>query len=424
MKFTVQERSWILYDWANSSYATIVMAAIFPIYFAGICGASGSDGDFWWSIGVTISTALAACLSPFIGAIAQYRGLKKRLLVGFLALGVVATAACAILDYWPGLLMGYGLSFVGFSASCMIYDSFLIDVTTHERMDRVSAWGYSMGYLGGSTIPFLLCIALVTAGPSFGVDSILASKLSMVITAVWWAGFSIPFLRNCHQTHANDAPPHHLITASYQSVKRTLGEMIGNKGLLLFMLSYFFYIDGVNTIIKMSTAYGTTLGLGTTGMILALLVLQIVAVPCAILFGRLADRFGAIRLLILAMGVYFIICILGFIMGYGIEEAFLTLSQATTLFWVLAVLVGTVQGGIQALSRSYFGKLIPPGRSSEYFGVFDIFGKFAAVMGPGLYALVKGITGRSSYAILAIVLLFFIGLVLMLIGRSHFETES
>lgn len=421
MKFTREERSWITYDWANSSYATIVLAAIFPIYFASVCSASGSDGDFWWSVGAAVSTAVAALISPFLGAMADYRGIKKQLMTAFLALGVVCTIACAWLDNWQGMLIGYGFSYVGFSISCMLYDSFLVDVSTRERMPQVSAWGFSMGYLGGSTIPFLACIALISFGESYGIDAVGASKLSMVITAVWWAVFSIPFLRNCHQRYGKDVVKPQAV--SLKSVMKTLGEMVQTPGLRFFMLSYFFYIDGVNTIIKMSTAYGATLGLGTTGMILALLVLQIVAVPCVIVFGRLSNRFGAINLLCWSMGMYFVICVTAFIMGFGIEEGFLTIAQATTIFWVLSIMVGTVQGGIQSVSRSYFGKIIPPERASEFFGVFDIFGKFAAVMGPALYAVVKGLTGRSSLAILVIIVLFFVGLGLMLMGRPYFEKD-
>ncbi len=424
MKFTKEEKSWILYDWANSSYATIVLASIFPIYFAGICSSSGAAGDLWWSIGTAISTFVAAILSPIVGAMADYAGMKKKLMTIFLSLGVIFTTSCAIFDDWRLMLVGYGLSFVGFSGSCMIYDSFLLDVTTPERMDKVSAWGYSMGYIGGSTIPFLLCIFLVSFGSSFGVDSVMASKLSMVITSLWWAIFSIPFLKNCHQKYGNHISPGNLIMASIRSIRITLREMVSQKALLFFMLAYFFYIDGVHTVINMSTAYGATLGLDSTGMILALLVTQIVAVPCAICFGRLASKFGTINMLTAAICLYVVICITGFIMGFGIEEAFLTIPQATSIFWMLAIMVGMVQGGIQALSRSYFGKLVPPEKSSEYFGVFDIFGKFSAVMGPALYALVLSITGRSSLAILVLIVLFVVGGGLITLGRPHFKALS
>ncbi len=406
MGFTKQEKSWILYDWANSSYATIVLAAIFPIYFSSVCNANGYSGDLWWSIGTAVGTALAAILSPIVGAMADYRGMKKKLLVCFLLLGLFCTALCAVFEQWQWMLVGYALSYVGFSCSCMIYDSFLIDVTTNARMDMVSAWGYSMGYIGGSTIPFLACIALMTFGASFGIDSVMASKLSMVITSFWWAVFSIPLLCHCHQTHESPRPQGNWLAPTLRSIRGTLREMLSQKALFYFMIAYFFYIDGVNTVIKMSTAYGETLGLDTTGMILALLVTQLVAVPCAILFGRLSHSLGVFRLLFFAIGLYVVICVTGFIMGFGIEENMLTIAQATTLFWCLAFLVGTVQGGIQALSRSHFGKLVPPEKSSDYFGGVDIFGNFAASLGPTIYAGVRGVTGRSSFAILALIALF------------------
>lgn len=421
-KFTKQEKSWITYDWANSVYATVMLAAIFPTYFTAVCG---NEGDLWWSIGTSIATAFAAILAPFLGTIADYHGMKKKLLTTFIVLGVGFTGYCALVDSWKLMLVGYIISYVGFSGSCMIYDSMLVDVTTDDRMDRVSAWGFSMGYIGGSTIPFVLCILLITFGSSFGIDSTMAIKLSLLITVIWWAAFSLPILKHYEQTHGNEMPKAKMMSESFKTMLGTIREMASNKGILIFTVAYFFYIDGVNTIIKMSTAYGSALGLDTTGMILALLVTQLVAFPCAIWFGKLASRYGAIKLLTVAIGVYFFICILGFIMGFGLEEEFLSIGQATILFWTLAFLVGTVQGGIQALSRSHFGKMVPKEKSSEYFGVFDIFGKFAAVMGPAIYAVVKASTGRSSLAILAIIFLFFVGGVLMLAGKKHFnEAEN
>ena len=424
MKFTKQEKSWIAYDWANSVYATIVLAVIFPIYFTGICTSYGESGDLWWSIGTAIATAISAIVAPFLGIFADYKGLKKKLFAIFLGIGLFFTAMGVVLNSWQMLLISYMISYVGFSGSCMIYDSFLIDVTTNERMDKVSSWGYAMGYIGGSTIPFLLSIFLVTFGEGFGVDSVMAVKLSLIITVLWWAIFSIPILKNCEQKYGEDVIPNELVKTSFSKFKKTLVEIKANKGLLIFLISYFFYIDGVNTVIKMSTAYGTALGLDDTGMILALLVTQLVAFPCAIAFGKLAAKYGTINLLITSIGIYFIICITGFIMGYGIEEAFLTVGQATIIFWILAFMVGLVQGGIQALSRSHFGKMIPKEKSSEYFGFFDVLGKFAAVLGPVLYAFVKVITGRSSLAILAIIMLFFIAGILIVFGKNEIKKSE
>ncbi len=424
MKFTKQERSWITYDWANSVYATTMLAAIFPIYFAATCASAGQDGDFWWGVGTSIATGVAAIFSPFLGAIADYKGMKKKLFSVFLILGIAFTGICALVGSWQLMLVGYVISHIGFCGSNMLYDSFLVEVSSSERMDKVSSWGYAMGYIGGSTIPFLLSIGLITFGANFGIGEVAAIKISLFIAVVWWGVFSIPLLKNCHQQYGSDMPKGKLVVDAISSIKKSLGQMIKDKGLLFFILAYFFYIDGVNTVISMSTAYGTTLGLDSTGMILALLVTQLVAFPCAILFGKLAARVGTVNLLTASIGLYFVICFTGFYMGYGIEEQFLSIAQATKIFWALALMVGLVQGGIQALSRSHFGKMVPKDKSGEYFGVFDIFGKFAAVLGPAIYAGVRQATGRSSFAILSIISLFLIGGILMVAGRKHFRRSA
>ncbi len=417
LKFTKQEKSWITYDWANSVYATTMLAAIFPIYFVGAAESAGVVGDYWWSLGTSVATAVSAVLAPILGAIADYKGMKKKLFTAFLLLGLLFTGLCAVTGEWTLLLLGYVVSHIGFSGSTLLYDSFLVDVTTNDRMDRVSAWGFSMGYIGGSTIPFVLSILLITFGESFGIDGTLAVQLSVFLTVLWWAVFSIPLLRNCKQRYGAEIPASELVRTTLRSLFSTLREMVGHKKLLLFLLGYFFYIDGVNTVITMSTAYGSSLGLDDVGMILALLVTQLIAFPCTIVFGRLAARVGNLNLLLGAVSVYLLICTSGFVMGYGIEEQFLSIDQATVIFWGLACMVGLVQGGIQALSRSHFGKLVPKDRSSEYFGVFDIFGKFAAVLGPAIYAFVRQATGRSSFAIFSIIVLFLVGGFFLILAR-------
>ncbi len=412
-KFTKEEKSWILYDWANSVYATIMMAALFPIYFTGI---AGEAGDVWWGYGSSAATLIMAFLAPIVGSLGDGKGRKKKLFMVFLSIGILGTAAAAIFTSWPVVLTAYVISNIGYSGSCLCYDSFLTDVTSREKMDRVSAWGYAMGYIGGSTIPFLAAIALVMLMK----DSLLAVRISVWITVVWWAVFSIPFVRHVRQKHYTEPSAHvSLLKEAFGNIRRTAREILKNRGILVFIIAYFFYIDGVGTIIKMSTAYGSTLGLGSTGMILALLVTQIVAVPFAILFSKLGEKIGSVNVILLGIGVYSVICILGFIMGFGIEEGFLTTSQALVIFWILAVLVGTSQGGIQSMSRSYFGKIIPRERSNEYFGFFDIFGKFASVIGPALYSVAKSVTGRSSIGILGIILLFLIGGIILLCNRKR-----
>ncbi len=521
-RFSQTEKSWITYDWANSVYATIIMAAVFPIYFSEVAQSAGIMGDVFWGYATSAATLTMAVLAPFLGAIGDFKGMKKRLLIAFTAIGLVFTTLMALTDNWQMMLVGYGISYVGFAGSLLFYDAFLTDVTTPDRMDKVSAWGYAMGYLGGSTIPFLISIALIMFGGSIGVDATLAVKLSCLLAVVWWALFSIPMLLNVRQTHYVDRPAGDLVKKSLHNLKRTLRDIIGNRAIFVFMLAYFFYIDGVNTVIHMATVYGSSLGLGSTGMILALLVTQLVAVPFSILFSKLSAKLGSIRMISSAIVVYFVICAVGFYMGFSLEPAeaayaegfeartlqaveaiepqnldpnsqvvldgaiadFLddaraslagdertqvviglldetraaavasvsdpdqqaalgglfeeisvpvrsylasdslyadfgaALARSSMLFWAMAVLVGTCQGGIQALSRSFFGKLIPPKRSNEFFGFFDIFGKFAAVIGPALYALTAHLTGHSSYGILSLMLLFAIGFATILIGRK------
>ncbi len=517
--FTKAEKGWILYDWANSVYATNIMAAIFPIYFTSVCAGSGASGDVWWGYGTSAATLIMALLAPTLGAFGDYKGMKKKLFSAFLIIGVLFTLSMALFDNWQMMLVGYVLSHIGFLGSCLFYDSFLTDITTPERMDRVSSWGFAMGYIGGSTIPFVLSIAVIMMADTIGITDAAAVKFSVVLTAVWWSVFSIPMLRRVSQKHFIEKRPGNLAAQSFQNLWRTMKDIFRNKRIFIFALAYFFYIDGVNTIISLATAYGSTLGLDSTGMILALLVTQLVAVPFSLMFSRFAEKIGAIKMISAAIGIYCLICVVGFFMGSSIEphqQAFsdavdskmvvynvkstdgfqrtelyrelisdvktnilpreerdqalvnmvagytaryeatgVSPSQAqaelgkmipallevvtdrsltdpfeaarqlsTLLFWAMAVLVGTVQGGIQALSRSFFGKLVPPAKSSEYFGFFDIFGKFAAVVGPLLYSSLVILTGRSSIGILSVAFLFMAGGLVLFLGRRRLRTEG
>lgn len=423
-RFTKAEKSWIMYDWANSIYATNIMAAIFPIYFA---MQANETGNKLYGFAVSAAALVVAVLAPILGAIGDFSGMKKKLFAGFLVLGLVFTAVMAAFEDWRLMLVGFILSRIGFSGSCLFYDSFLTDVTTPERMDRVSSWGYAMGYIGGSTIPFIISIAVMLLMN----QSVLSYKIAILIVVVWWAVFSIPFLKNVKQQYSVEDAPQALAKEAFRNAWKTFKDILKDKKILFFIIAYFFYIDGVDTIISMATNYGETLGLGAIGMILALLVTQIVAVPFSILFGNLAKKVGAMRMIAIAVCVYFVITILGFFMGFNIEQAELSggdieaaLKLSSTLFWILATLVGTVQGGIQALSRSYFGQLIPPERSNEYYGFLDIFGKFSCVIGPALYAATYAATGRASLGILSIIVLFFGGMVALFAGRKYMKAEE
>lgn len=423
-RFTKAEKSWIMYDWANSIYAANIMAAIFPIYFA---MQADETGNKLYGFAVSAAALVVAVLAPILGAIGDFSGMKKKLFAGFLVLGLVFTAVMAAFEDWRLMLVGFILSRIGFSGSCLFYDSFLTDVTTPERMDRVSSWGYAMGYIGGSTIPFIISIAVMLLMN----QSVLSYKIAILIVVVWWAVFSIPFLKNVKQQYSVEDAPQALAKEAFRNAWKTFKDILKDKKILFFIIAYFFYIDGVDTIISMATNYGETLGLGAIGMILALLVTQIVAVPFSILFGNLAKKVGAMKMIAIAVCVYFVITILGFFMGFNIEQAELSggdidaaLKLSSTLFWILATLVGTVQGGIQALSRSYFGQLIPPERSNEYYGFLDIFGKFSCVIGPALYAATYAATGRASLGILSIIVLFFGGMVALFAGRKYMKAEE
>lgn len=423
-RFTKAEKSWIMYDWANSIYATNIMAAIFPIYFA---MQADETGNKLYGFAVSAAALVVAVLAPILGAIGDFSGMKKKLFAGFLVLGLVFTAVMAAFEDWRLMLIGFIFSRIGFSGSCLFYDSFLTDVTTPERMDRVSSWGYAMGYIGGSTIPFIISIAVMLLLN----QSVLSYKIAILIVVVWWAVFSIPFLKNVKQQYSVEDAPQALAKEAFRNAWKTFKDILKDKKILFFIIAYFFYIDGVDTIISMATNYGETLGLGAIGMILALLVTQIVAVPFSILFGNLAKKVGAMRMIAIAVCIYFVITILGFFMGFNIEQAELSggdieaaLKLSSTLFWILATLVGTVQGGIQALSRSYFGQLIPPERSNEYYGFLDIFGKFSCVIGPALYAATYAATGRASLGILSIIVLFFGGMVALFAGRKYMKAEE
>ena len=442
-QFNKEERSWIMYDWANSAFATIMLAAVFPVFFVGMAGGEGTVGSLWWARGIAIARLLLGLAAPVIGAVIAYKGYKKRLFVNFIALGILAHLFLSFQSSWQFLLIGYIVANMLWSASNIVYDSFLPDVTTKNRMDKVSAWGFAMGYIGGSTIPFIISIILLIFGESFPVwihgsewvytegasfwynfphiSATMAVRISIVMTAVWWGVFSVPMIKNVHHKYEQEIPEKGMIGEAFKKIFETAKKISKNKGILVFIIAYFFYIDGVGTVISMATAYGAELGLGDVGMIGALFVTQIVAMPFSILFGKLADKYNSINLIIVAICIYLVICLTGFIMGFGLEEYWFGVDVATILFWALAFMVGTVQGGIQATSRAVYGRMVPPESAGEYFGFFEIFGRFAAILGPFLYQLMLGITGRPSVSILSIIVIFITGLVILVAGKKHIK---
>ncbi|MCI6267200.1 MAG: MFS transporter [Clostridiales bacterium] len=397
--YTKEEKSWIFYDWANSAFSAIVAAIILPVFFKSMAessGVSAVDATAYWGYATSLGTLICAVLAPFLGTLGDFRGMKKKLFTAFMLLGVVSTFLLALTNSWQGLLLFYVLGTLGFSGSCIYYDSFLLDVTDVSRMDRVSSVGYGLGYIGGSTIPLVISLVLIQFGSGFGIPTMLATKFSFILTAVWWLVFTIPMLRHVQQKHAIE-PDRDMFAHTLRNMKDTLSMIVKNRSILFFVIAYFFYIDGVGTIIHMATVFGSSCGLDSMDLMVVLLVVQIVAFPFAILYGRLADRFGSRKMILFGIATYIVVCMLGF-----------NLKEMKD-FLLLAVLVGTAQGGIQALSRSFYGKLVPAEHASEYFGFFDVFGKFSAVIGPALFGVVAQLTGVTNYGALAVMFMFILG---------------
>ena len=393
-----RERSWVLYDVGNSAYVMLA-ATLIPIYFSAIAE-PGSSAVVAWGYATTVASLALALLMPFLGSLADLKGNKKKFLAGTIGTGAVSLAVMGVPGNAMVFLAIYVFSSVMLNASLVFYDALLVDATEQDRYDEVSSQGYAWGYIG-SCIPFVVCLVIVLFGSSFGIGQLDGIRISFVITAAWWLVFSVPVLRDVHQTHFK-AREAHLFRHTLKGLAGTCKKIARDKRLLMYMLAFFFYIDGVHTIITMSTSYGTDLGIDSTQLVLALLVTQFVAFPSAIAYGRLAGRFGTKRMLLIAVFAYFCITLFA---------AFFLRSAAE--FWVLAVCVGLFQGGIQALSRSEFGKLIPKENANEYYGFFDIFGKYATIMGTLLVSVFTQLTGSSSYGVLSVAVLFIIGFVLL-----------
>ena len=398
-----RERSWVLYDVGNSAFV-LLASTLIPIYFSAITDPESSVVVVW-GYATTVASLILALLMPFLGSLADVKGNKKKFLAGTIGTGAVLLAALGLAGEPFVFIVMYVLSSVMLNASLVFYDAFLIDATTNERLDEVSSQGYAWGYIG-SCVPFLISLALVFFGENIGVAQLDAIRISFVITAAWWVCFSVPLFRNVHQTHFKARMPH-MFKNTFMGLFQTAKKIFHNKRVFLFLLAFFFYIDGVHTIITMSTSYGTELGISSTMLVLALLVTQFVAFPSAIAYGRLAGRFGTTKMLLIAVAAYF---------GITLFAAFFLQSAAE--FWVLAVCVGLFQGGIQALSRSEFGKIIPKQNANEYYGFFDIFGKYATVLGTFLVSVFSQLTGSSRIGVLSIAILFVAGFVLLLKYRA------
>ena len=411
MNLTALEKSWILYDVGNSAFILLVSTLI-PIYFNSLATAAGVREDLYlsyWGYAGSLATVLVALLGPVCGTLAD-RKMKKTFFLLALLLGAAGCAALGLAPGWFSFLGIFILARVGYSSSLVFYDSMLPEISKDARMDKVSSLGYAFGYIG-SVIPFIVCLILVLMPGTFGLTQGSAMVIAFLITAAWWIGCTVPLLRRYHQTAFVTAQNSRLLD-SFRQLGKTLREVKKEKHIFVYLLSFFFFIDGVYTIIDMATAYGAALGLDTTGLLLALLLTQFVAFPFSILFGRLSARYDTGLLIKVSIACY---------TGIVVFAVFLV-SQWQ--FWLLAVLVGMFQGGIQALSRSYLGKIIPPERSGEFFGLMDVFGKGASFMGLTLVAVVSQLTAgaqlhvfgltlkNENIAVSSLIVLFAIGFVL------------
>lgn len=405
-KLSKEERSWALYDWANSAYSMTITSTVLPLYFKMVAtngGISNSTSTAMWGYTISIATLLVVLLSPIIGSLADYEGNKKKLFSMFAILGIISTAVLAIVpeDNPILLLTIYMITVIGFAGANNIYDAFLVDVTKEERMDYVSSIGYGLGYIG-STIPFIICIVIVllTQNSIIPISVALGIKIAFLITAVWWGVFTIPLIKNVHQKYYIEQEPR-VVLNSFKRLYNTFKEIKKHKAISMFLLAYFFYIDGVHTIIGMATTYGADLGISMTTLMIILLITQFVAFPCTIIYGKLCNKYGSKRMIYVGIIIYTFTCCYGYFIKSAVD------------FWILAMIVGSAQGGIQAISRSYYAKLVPKENSSEFFGFYSIFGKFAAILGPFLVGAITQLTGRTNNGVLSLVILFGVGLMVM-----------
>lgn len=412
MKLTPLEKSWVLYDVANSAFVLLV-STIIPIYFdylGDLGGLSETEYLAYWSYAASIATLCVAVLGPILGTAADRKDWKKPIFTIMLLIGCIGCVALGFATQWLVFLVIFIITKIGYSAANVFYDAMLPDVTTDERMDHVSSAGFAWGYIG-SCIPFAVGLVLVLFYDTIGITMATAMGIALVITAVWWFCLTLPLLKKYKQTHYVEATPH-AVKSTFLQLGHTLQDIAKKKSVLFFFIAFFFYIDGVYTVIEEATAYGTALGLNTTGLLLALLVTQFVAFPSSIIFGRLAEKFGSRIMISIAIVAYTLITIYAMFMTQQYQ------------FWILAVAVGLFQGGIQAISRSWFGKIIPPEKSGNYYGVLDICGKGASFLGTLSVGVVTQITGNSSLGVGALVIFFILGFIFFQLSVKQMKAEG
>ena len=396
-KITHLEKQWILYDVGNSAF-TMLCTTIIPIYFKNIATAdnlSNSDSTAFLSFTLSLSTILVAILGPILGTMADTKNYKKPLFVSTFLVGVIGCMAMAFASKWLAFLAVFCIAKTGYQLSLIFYDSMLTDVTTEDRMDEISSQGYAWGYIG-SCVPFIASLVLILGSDVIGISGGMAMTLALFLNAVWWAGVTIPLIRNYRQIHYVEKV-NHPVKESFRRNVDVVKGLKHQRKILFFLLGFFFYIDGVYTIIDMATTYGKDVGISDTDLVLALLMTQVVAFPCSIAFGKISKRFKNGSLIQVSILAYFLIAVFA-----------LQLDKAWE-FWFLAVCVAVFQGAIQALSRSYFAKIIPKEKSSEYFGFYDIFGKGAAFIGTTVMGISTMVSGSSRYGVAILSLMFLVG---------------
>lgn len=411
-KLNKLEKYWVMYDVGNSAFALLV-STIIPIYFKNMAtqnGISAADSTAYLSYAISISTLIVAILGPVLGTVADGKNRKKPLFTLFMMVGVIGCAALALPKSAMLFLVVFVITKVGFSGSLIFYDSMLVDVTTDERMDDVSSQGYAWGYIG-SCVPFIASLALIFGADYIGISGTMATAIAFVINALWWGVVTIPLLKNYKQNYYVETRTSG-VTETVKRLGSVCGEIKNDKKVFLFMVAFFFYIDGVYTIIEMATSYGKDVGISDTSLLLALLLTQIVAFPCAIIFGRLAQKFDTARLIAVCIGAYFLVAV------YALW------LDAAWKFWMMATFVGVFQGAIQALSRSYYARIIPKEKSSEYFGIFDIFGKGASFMGTMLMGISTQIFHTSKAGVIVIAAMFVIGFVVFKLQANAMQYKE
>ena len=393
---------WALYDWANSIFATVIIAGFFPVVFKSFWASELTDSQstFWLGAGNAAASLIVVFIAPFIGIIGDKFRIRKQLLLLFMLIGVISTALFYIAEMgdWVLVLALYGIATVGFMSANVFYDSLLVSICSEHQIDKVSGLGYGLGYLGGG-LSLALCVLFSQQPELLGLDiAIDAVLICFILVAIWWFVFSMPLMFWTEDKYAKNEINNESI------LKQTVNlfkKVFSNKQTRLFLIAYWIYIDGVDTIIRMAVDYGMALGFETGDLIQALLITQFVGFPAAILYGYIGDRIGAKNALLAGIGVYALITWL----GYNMKSA--------EDFYMLAVLIGLVQGGVQAMSRSYFARMVPHGQAAEYFGIYNMLGKSAAIIGPIMMGGVALITENHRYSILSLLVLFIVGAIVL-----------